>query len=152
MATMKSVNFDGMTITKAKAMAREATVEFLYEVFKEVLGEENVSMVDYSELSVCVGTRKDADGNEHEVNVNLAPMAKDMEERVTKTKTFPAYDRVDEAEAFEATLAAKIEKKNEALKKKQQKSVSTKAKKPAPPKNIDFTDEGDEDDTTIPLF
>lgn len=123
MATFKTVDFKGTTATKAKNMAREITVDFLYEVLKDALGEENVSMVGASEISIAVGVRPDADGFDHEVNVNIAPVAKEPEDRAANKNVYEAYDREFEAEEY----AKKIEKKeNEKKKKEEAKELAKK--------------------------
>lgn len=131
MANFATIDFKGTTSTKAKNLAREATVNYLFEVLKEALGEENVSMVGASEISIAVGTRADSDGFDHEVNVNIAPTAKEPEDRATSKNVYEAYDRLGEAEEYakdKAKKEAEKKKKEEAKEKAKKKLEEKKAK------------------------
>lgn len=133
MTKFTTVNFEGTTSTKAKNLAREATVNFLFEVLKEALGEENVSMVGASEISIAVGSRADSDGFDHEVNVNIAPTAKEPEDRATTKNVYEAYDRLFEAEEYAKDKAKKEteKKKKEEAKEKAKKKLEEKKAKDA---------------------
>ena len=127
------INFEKTTPTTAKNKARKTVTDLTYEMYVEMLGAENVSRVGDSEISICIGTRTDSDGFDREVCVNIAPTAKEVEDRATtKQGVLPAYDRAEaEAEYIDKIKDrdAKKEIKEKQKKANEKKLKEAKAKK-----------------------
>lgn len=117
------------TQTSIKNKVREAVFEKLIELLTVEFGEENVSIVGNSEVSTAVTLVKCSDGSEGEVCFNIKPVIKDYEQRTTTTKTFSAYERLLEADAYEAEKSEKEKQAEEKAKKKAKKIEKDKIKK-----------------------
>lgn len=108
--------------------AMRADVADLLRVFAiEKFGEENVSTVGSNTIAICIGTIPDTDGFDRELVVTLKPTAKDWVDRKTIKKTFEAYNRLDEAEAYAIELEEKAKAKEEKAKAKEEKISKDKA-------------------------
>lgn len=117
--------------TAIKNAMRADVADLLNKFLIEKFGEENVSIVGSNEIAVCIGTIPDADGFERELVVTVKPTAKDWETRKTTKKVFEAYNRIDEAEAYEMELSEKEKAKAEKAKAKEEKIATDKAMREA---------------------
>jgi hypothetical protein len=115
--------FEGKTTTAIKTAIRETAFSDLITAFSEIYGADNVSIVGNSEIAVGCGIVKDKDGFEHECVFTVKPVVKDYEDRKTATKTIKAYDRLDEAEAYEAEKSEKEKKAEEKAKARAEKNA-----------------------------
>lgn len=115
--------FEGKTTTAIKAAIRETAFSDLVTMFSEIYGADSVSVVGNSEIAVGCGIVKDKDGFERECVFTVKPVVKDYEDRKTATKTIKAYDRLDEAEAYEAEKSEKEKKAEEKAKAKAEKKA-----------------------------
>lgn len=112
--------------TAIKNAMRADMANLLREFAIERFGEENVSIVGSNEIAICIGTIPDADGFARELVVTVKPTAKDWVDRKATKKTFEAYNRLDEAEAYEMTLKDKADAKAEKEKLKAEKIARDK--------------------------
>ena len=117
--------------TAIKNAMRADVADLLNKLLIEKFGEENVSIVGSNEIAVCIGTIPDADGFERELVVTVKPTAKDWVDRKTSKKVFEAYNRIDEAEAYEMELSEKEKAKAEKAKAKEEKIARDKAMREA---------------------
>lgn len=130
-------NFNNFkTATAVKNEARKISFEMIRKFFIEELGEENVSEIGSNEIAVCLGTKDLTDGTTAEVCVSIKPTAKDYESRKTTKKTFEAFERIVEEEAWEMECKEKSDKKakaeaEKAKKKAEGKMTKSKAEKQA---------------------
>lgn len=115
--------FEGKTATAIKNAVRETGFSDLVELFSERYGADNVSVVGNSEIAVGCGVVKDKDGFERECVFTVKPVVKDYEDRKTATKTIKAYDRLDEAEAYEVAKSEKEKAAEEKAKAKAEKKA-----------------------------
>ena len=115
--------FEGKTTTAIKTAIRETAFSDLITAFSEIYGADSVSIVGNSEIAVGCGIVKDKDGFERECVFTVKPVVKDYEDRKTATKTIKAYDRLDEAEAYEAEKSEKEKKAEEKAKAKAEKKA-----------------------------
>ena len=119
-------NYAEMKNATAIKNAMRADVADLLKTFAvEKFGEENVSVVGSNEIAICIGTLPDADGFDRELVVTVKPTAKDWIDRKTTKKTFEAYNRLDEAEAY----AVELEEKAKAEEEKIARDKAIRAKK-----------------------
>ena len=102
--------------------------KFLIEKF----GEENVSIVGSNEIAVCIGTIPDADGFERELVVTVNKRRRTgLTEKHRRKFFFEAYNRIDEAEAYEMELSEKEKAKAEKARAKEEKIARDKAMREA---------------------
>ena len=121
-------NYAEMKNATAIKNAMRADVADLLKTFAvEKFGEENVSVVGSNEIAICIGTLPDTDGFDRELVVTVKPTAKDWIDRKTTKKTFEAYNRLDEAEAYAVELEEKAKAKEEKAKAKEEKIAKDKA-------------------------
>ena len=115
-------NFDEVkTANKVKTEARKEFTNFLLDAARDHYGESNVSIVGNNILAIAIGNRTLSDGTIGEVCVEVAPVAKDFDTRVTESgKTFKPYERLIEADVYEMELKDKEAKKEKNNKKKKQ--------------------------------
>lgn len=119
-------DFNEIVTSKVKNTARKEFVEFLLEATKNYYGEESVSIVGNNTLAVAIGSRTLSDGTIGEVCVEVAPVAKDFDIRVTESgKTFQPYERLIEADSYVMEMKKKAadKEKNNKKKKPQQKQT-----------------------------
>lgn len=115
------------SVTAIKNAMRADFAELLRAFAIEKFGEENVSIVGSNDIAVCISTLPDTDGFERELVVTVKPTAKDWIDRKTTKKTFEAYNRLDEAEAYAVELEEKAKAKEEKAKAKKEKIAKDKA-------------------------
>lgn len=120
--------------TAIKNKTREAVVEMLINLLVEQCGADNVSIVDKSEISVAITTAKCSDGTENEICFNIKPVVKDFDDRTTESgKKIKAYERIKEADSYEAIKSQKeIEAEEKARKnaeKKERDRIAREKKK-----------------------
>ena len=116
--------------TAVKNEARKIAFEMIKTFFTEKLGEENVSIIGNNEIAICLETKDLADGSTSEICVTFKPTAKDYENRKTTKKTFEAFERLIEADLYEAEQQEKADKKAEKEKAKEKKiEADEKARK-----------------------
>lgn len=120
-------NFE--TVTAVKNEARRIAAEMIRELFIEKLGAENVSEIGSNEIAVCLGTKDLTDGTTAEICVAIKPTAKDFETRKTTKKTFTAFERIIEEEAWETEKKEKADKKAKAEVEKAKKIAEGKTTK-----------------------
>lgn len=114
-----AITFEDCKNTKAiKDKARSVAFSDLIAAFSELYGSDNVSVVGNSEIAVAIGDIKCADGTLGEVCFTVKPVVKDYEDRKTATKTIKAYERLNEADAYEADKSEKEKKAEEKAKAK----------------------------------
>ena len=132
-------NFNNfVTATAVKNEARRIAAEMLKEFFLEKFGAENVSVVGSNEIAVCLGTKDLADGTTAEVCITVKPTAKDYENRKTTKKTFEAFERIVEEEAYEMECKDKADKKVKAEAEKKKKIAEGKVSKSKKEKEEDL--------------
>lgn len=120
-------NFNEMkNATAVKTAARKEIFEKIMCFLANEYGDDNVSITGSNEVAVCIGTRKDASGNENEVCVVIKPTAKDFENRITSKKTFTAFERLTAAREYEISCEEKAEKEAEKAAKKAEKIARDK--------------------------
>lgn len=116
------------TPTAVKNIVRSEAFAIMLEMFAERFGEDRVSIVGNSTIAVGVTDIKDKDGFMQEICIEVKPVVKDYEDRTTATKKISAYDRLDEAEAYQTQ---KTEKEKEAEEKAKAKAEKIKRDKKA---------------------
>lgn len=114
---------DCKTTTAIKNKVRSAAFADLIAAFSELYGSDSVSVVGNSEIAVAIGDVKDKDGFAREICFTVKPVVKDYEDRKTATKTIKAYDRLDEAEAYEVSKTEKEKAAEEKAKAKADKKA-----------------------------
>ena len=120
-------NFNEMkNATAVKTAARKEIFEKIMCFLANEYGADNVSITGSNEVAVCIGTRRDASGNENEVCVVIKPTAKDFENRITSKKTFTAFERLTAAREYEISCEEKAEKEAEKASKKAEKIARNK--------------------------
>lgn len=133
---IKEKDFKGATAIKdyIRKFAFDAVVKAMIAEF----GEENVTIINHSEVAVAVGTIETKDGFILESCVTFSPTVKDYKERQTNKRFFEAYDRKFEGSQWqkkveedkkEAEEKAKQERKNR--EKVEKEKAAAKAKKEA---------------------
>lgn len=116
--------FEGVKgLTACKNKARMEAFEALISAMSEIFGTERVSVIGNSEIAVGIGDTKDSDGFTREVCFTVKPVIKDWQNRKTATKTIKAFDRADEAEAFEISKSEAEKKAEERAKAKAEKKA-----------------------------
>lgn len=120
-------NFNEMkNATAVKTAARKEIFEKIMDFLTSEYGADNVSITGSNEVAVCIGTRRDASGNENEVCVVIKPTAKDFENRITSKKTFTAFERLTAAKEYEISCEEKAEKEAKKEAEKAQKIAKSK--------------------------
>lgn len=115
--------FAGKSVTAVKNAVRDAGFSDLLEMFVERYGVDSVSIVGNSEIAVCCGVTKDADGFDHDCVFTVKPVVKDYVDRKTATKTIEAYDRIEEAKAYAVSKSEKEKAAEEKAKAKAEKKA-----------------------------
>ena len=114
MATVITKDF---TITKAKTEAKAKIMDIIYAALENEFGSDSVAWVR-TETSDKSGTNfigviadeLEVDGNTVPMVVGINASAKDPVERVTKTKTYGAFDFVAAKELYERKQESNAEK------------------------------------------
>lgn len=120
-------NFNEMkNATAVKTAARKEIFEKIMDFLTSEYGADNVSIIGSNEVAVCIGTRRDASGNENEVCVVIKPTAKDFENRITSKKTFTAFERLAAEKEYEISCEEKAEKEAKKEAEKAQKIAKSK--------------------------
>lgn len=116
------------TAKSVKDAARESAFDVLVSAFSEAFGADAVSVIGSAEVAVCVGTRILSDGTVGEVCVTVKPVAKDFDFRVTDSgKTFVPFERLTEADEYEAEKSEKERKAEERARAKEAKRKADEA-------------------------
>ena len=116
---MLNITFeDCKTQTAIKNKVRAAMLDKIIQMFSAEFGEDRISVVfsgesTTTEISIGVVDIETESGLA-EICVNLKPVVKDFEDRVTQSKTIKAYERLCEEDFYKA----KQEEKRETAKKK----------------------------------
>lgn len=104
-----------------KDKVRETVFADMLEMYIEKYGEENVSIVNKSEIAVCVNTVLMPNGQEYEICCTIKPVMKDFDDRKTPTKVLKAYQRIREEEAYEVDKQASEKKAEEKARRNAEK-------------------------------
>lgn len=130
MALLNQTDFDGLGKVSNKRVKDEARAQafaLLLEALTAVFGDEGVSVVGNAIVAVSVGSRTVADGTAPEVAAEIKVTVKEFETHSTASgKEVLAYDRYEEAEAYEAEKTEKEREAEERAKKKAQKIEADK--------------------------
>lgn len=123
------VDFSGCkSVTAAKNKAREVAFAELLEILASHFGADAVSVVGNAEVAIGLDGFTDADGFAREVCFTLKPVVKEPCDKVTASgKHTAAYDRLDEAAAYEVTKSEKEKAAEEKAKAKAAKVAKDKA-------------------------
>jgi hypothetical protein len=143
--------FEGVKgLTACKNKVRMEAFEALISAMSEIFGAERVSVIGNSEIAVGIGDTKDSDGFTREVCFTVKPVVKDWQDRKTATKLIEAFNRAEEAEAFEISKSDAEKKAEERAKAKAEKKArdekaraEKKAKAEAEKKAKAETEKGD---------
>lgn len=128
-----SHNFD--ELCEKESQVKDKARELIWEWLREKLSDEDSgfehSQVGNFEESVCLGLRTLADGTQAEVCVNIGTTAKDFAISVNKNgKIKEPYERLVEADNYEAERAEAEQKKREAEEQKaRNKALEEEARK-----------------------
>jgi hypothetical protein len=114
---MATVITKDYTVTKAKAEAKAKIMDIIYAALENEFGGDSVAWVR-TETSDKSGTNfigviadeLEVDGNTVPMVVGINASAKDPVERVTKTKTYGAFDFVAAKELYERKQESNAEK------------------------------------------
>ena len=137
-------DFDEVKKTEVEDKARSIATNDLKTLLINHYGEENVSQVGNSKLSVCLGLRTLVDGTKGEVCVEVAPVVKNFDVKIIATtgKEVEVYERIRIADDYAETAEKNRIKAEEAARKKaelaakKEKAIAErKAKKAAEAKN-----------------
>lgn len=130
MALTNQTDFDALGKVSNKRVKDEARAQafaLLLEALTAIFGDEGVSVVGNATAAVSVGSRTVADGTVPEVSAEIKVTVKEFETHSTASgKAVLAYDRYDEAEAYEAEKTEKEREAEERAKKKAQKIEADK--------------------------
>lgn len=100
--------------TAMRNQIRSDMTNLLFEFLKSKFEDEegDVLQVGTNEIAVCVAVATDKDGFSHDVNMVIKAEAKPHLDSVgAKGREVKAYDRFEEAEAYEDELKAKAAKR-----------------------------------------